>query len=452
MVRWLAPLALVALGTAAFGAVAAPREAVPAWLGWFAVSAGGLAFAARGLEAGPRFARGALFGAALIGSACLVPPVSLSDDVERYVWDGHLVASGRDPFAARPVDVVGFDPHLDEAALARLNSPRYYSVYPPLAQLVFAAGAGLERATGLSATRVLRLLFLLAGLLAAWAFLHVAKRRGLSPGWTLAFVWNPLLWWELVAGAHTEALMLAPLLLAVDAVVDDRPARAGALLGLAACAKLTALLIGPVLLVFAWRRVRWRALALAAAPALLALASLPFASETLLPHVRESLTLFTADFSFNAPVYYAVRDAMGYVAGLTPSMDAQIVPALQALALLWLLGCALAPGRDETRLWSALAYAYVGYLLLSRVFHPWYVLPALAFGALGRSRAIVALSLTVPLSYLRYTLDVEAPWVLALELAPFVALAALDLRRPDAGSSSAVLFPMTTTARNAAKP
>ena len=75
-------------------------------------------------------------------------------------------------------------------------------------------------------------------------------------------------------------------------------------------------------------------------------------------------------------------------------------------------------------------------------------------GSTDRSRWAVMLSLTVPLSYLRYSsLDAEAPWVIAIELAPFVVFAALDLSRSLAApSSSRVLLPVTRTSRTPAKP
>ncbi len=429
---WWGPLAVVAAANLAFGAWRPPREAVPWWLGLFAASIGLVALAGRGLIRA-RLSRAAqdrvaLVGAALLGASCLAAPPSLSDDVERYAWDGHVTLSGRDPFAHRPVELVGVDPYLDGAALSRLNSPRYYSVYPPLAQLAFALGAGVERATGLAATRALQIVFLLGALLSVGLVLRLARRRGVGIGWALAFAWSPLVGWELVHGAHTEALMLPPLLLALAAAWDGRAGRAGLWLGLAAGAKLTALLFAPALAVYLWRRTGPRAALVGLAPAVLALGFVPFASESLLAHVGESLALFTGDFSFNAPVYYAARDALGYVEGLTPPVDARLVPALQALGGAWILGSALA-ARAPARLPRVLAFGLVGYLLVSRVLHPWYVLPALALGALGRSRALVVLSWTVPLSYLRYTLDREAPWVLGLELAPFAALAVADWSR-----------------------
>ncbi|NJO86975.1 MAG: hypothetical protein HC821_02760 [Lewinella sp.] len=56
----------------------------------------------------------------------------LSDDVYRFLWDGYLINAGRSPYAALPthwppMGLAGLDIEL----LAKLNSPGYYSIYPP---------------------------------------------------------------------------------------------------------------------------------------------------------------------------------------------------------------------------------------------------------------------------------------------------------------------------------
>src|SRR5688572_19275438 len=96
-------IGLVAIATALFGALFAPREHVPAWLVLVAVSSVSLFFAARA-------ARGTsivLGGAAVLRIAALFAPVSLSDDVHRYVWDGAIVVEGGDPYEHRPRELGG---------------------------------------------------------------------------------------------------------------------------------------------------------------------------------------------------------------------------------------------------------------------------------------------------------------------------------------------------------
>jgi len=80
-------------------------------------------------------------GAALVFRLLWLPatPV-LSDDFYRFRWVGLLVSHGHNPFAETPRQLL-LHPPPDSAALPlaelrrllpRLNSPAYFSVYPPV--------------------------------------------------------------------------------------------------------------------------------------------------------------------------------------------------------------------------------------------------------------------------------------------------------------------------------
>lgn len=66
---------------------------------------------------------------------------NLSDDIYRFLWDGHLINLGENPFSHPPQYY--FENHLFTERLtpelfSKLNSPNYYSVYPTICQAVFA--------------------------------------------------------------------------------------------------------------------------------------------------------------------------------------------------------------------------------------------------------------------------------------------------------------------------
>lgn len=435
----LVVVALVAIASAWFGARFAPRESVASWLALFAASAGALGATglwlvrARGASRGVSLGAIVLIGAAALRLGALAAPVSLSDDVHRYAWDGALLAHGHDPYASRPVDVAPL-PGLGEDALERLNSPRYYSVYPPLAQAVFALGALVEDATSVPSAFTLRLVFVFADLLAVWALLGACVRLGRSRAWALLYAWHPLAYWEVAAGGHTEALMLPLVLLALTAVLDARALHAGTFLGLAASAKLTALVIAPVVLVFVWRRDGARAAATLAiaAPLVLLAGFAPFASATLWPHLSESLALYSETFSFNAPIYYGARFLLGYRAGWSAPVDPVLMPALGAATLACVGLLAIAQDGSARRLALGAAHGYLAYVLLSRVVHPWYLLAPLALAALAGHRALAVYALVVPLSYLSYALGYEAPIIIAAQLVALAVAWVLERSRPRA--------------------
>src|SRR5262249_18610617 len=72
-----------------------------------------------------------------------VPP-SLWDDSDRYVWDGRVQASGMNPYLYPP-EADRLESLRDEE-WTRINHRGVPTIYPPLAEAVFAtvAGAGLD--------------------------------------------------------------------------------------------------------------------------------------------------------------------------------------------------------------------------------------------------------------------------------------------------------------------
>ncbi len=91
---------------------------------------------------------------------------ALSDDFYRFVWDGRLLLKGINPYTILPADfvqTVDFHRVIGERTIfEKLNSPNYYTVYPPLNQLIFAASAGLAQGSLFGNVIALRVFILLA--------------------------------------------------------------------------------------------------------------------------------------------------------------------------------------------------------------------------------------------------------------------------------------------------
>ena len=72
---------------------------------------------------------------------------ALSDDIYRFVWDGRLWLEGQNPFDHLPVWYLEEGnqlPGLSKALFSELNSPEYYTIYPPVAQGLFALSCWLS--------------------------------------------------------------------------------------------------------------------------------------------------------------------------------------------------------------------------------------------------------------------------------------------------------------------
>jgi len=69
---------------------------------------------------------------------------ALSDDYFRFIWDGKLFVNGINPYLSIPSEIINTDlaktAGLSQELYKGLNSPEYFSVYPPVNQLLFAIG------------------------------------------------------------------------------------------------------------------------------------------------------------------------------------------------------------------------------------------------------------------------------------------------------------------------
>jgi hypothetical protein len=303
---------------------------------------------------------------------------ALSEDLYRYLWDGRLVAHGINPFPRPPADRAFGQWH--DAIYERLNHPSVPTIYPPVAQGLFAVAWKLG-GTPLAWKAIL--FGLEAGLVAGLAAL--LRRRGLPPERLLLYYWNPLVVVECYGSGHVD-LAAAALLVAALALLEGsrheraRQAAAGAALGAAVLVKLVPLLLLPALA----RRRAWRAIA--AAAAIGALLYVPFRGAG--PMLWEGLRTYARHWEYNGPVYAAIRP-------LFRDGDAPRVILAAALAVAVLAIAA----RARTLSGAALA-SWTAFLLLSPTVYPWYLIPAIALLPLHPDPGLFLFSGTAALTYL----------------------------------------------------
>ncbi len=185
--------------------------------------------------------RGVLVGTALalaIGVAMLVPPLVLSDDLHRYAWDGRVSLAGIDPYRHAPDDAALHA--LRDASPLPVNHAELPTIYPPIAQLIFA----LAQLSGtLVAHRLLALLALL-GCIPLAARLADPDDRGRV---AIAVGIAPLALAESALSGHVDVFV--GLFVLAFALARDR-GREGAAAGWVALAtgtKLAGLVLAPLL-------------------------------------------------------------------------------------------------------------------------------------------------------------------------------------------------------------
>ncbi|MCB0552389.1 MAG: hypothetical protein KDD02_02470 [Phaeodactylibacter sp.] len=354
----------------------------------------------------------------------------LSDDVYRFIWDGRLINSGINPFAHTPAfyleaanTVSGLNPDLYN----KLNSPEYFTVYPPLAQATFALACWIFPKSIWGAAIVMKLVLLIF----EWGTLALLpcllRRMGLPEKGALLYALNPLILIEVMGNLHFEGAMIFFLLLGLWLLSGGRWQVSAVAMALAVASKLLPLLFFP----FFIRRLGWRksiAYFSIAGIVLLVLFA-PLLGEAFLAGFGSSLQLYFQQFEFNASIYYLLR-WLGYrISGY--NLIAYIGPLLALVTLGSIVYLAF---KDMQKDWQSLPgrmlLAICLYLALSPTVHPWYASLPVALATMSRFRFPILWSGLIWLTYINYSYPeyYENLWVVSLEYLAIYGLAIWEVR------------------------
>lgn len=241
--------------------------------------------------------------------------------------------------------------------------------------------------------------------LAAFAFVALAlAAAGRPPALAVLYGWNPLVVKVFAGSGHVDALAVAALAAMLYGVLRGARTAAAAAFAAAVLAKLSPLILLPLII----RRVGWRWSA--AALAMVALGYLPFGNAGW--RLFEGLITFARQWQFNAGPFLLVRGAVGAVAA-EPDAAARAACALAIAAI------ALWQARREEG--SPVAFARRGaatmgaLIVLSPAVMPWYVAWVLPFAVLAGTRAWIGFSALVCLAFLVMVDMQEHATVLAVE-------------------------------------
>jgi alpha-1,6-mannosyltransferase len=360
--------------------------------------------------------------AALMRLAVLLAPPYLSDDINRYVWDGRVEGAGINPYRYVPAD-----PHLaaqrDETIFPHINRSDYApTIYPPVAEYIFFLGTRLSASlTAMKGT------LLALELVAVLLLLRLLEEWRLPRERILIYLWHPLTLWEFAGSGHVDAAVVTFLVLALWARRREKAWLTGSALAAAVLVKFFPAILFPAL----YRRWDWKMPMAAAATVIVAY--LPF------------IGAGSAVFGF-LPGYLqeeGLQSGSGFflwnLLRSVPSME-HVGPALYlALAAAALLALAVhmlftAEGRY---LAAALTLA-VAVMVLVSPHYPWYfawIVPLICFTP---RPSVLYLTLACPLLYFVPGGPDPANARMAFEWAiygPFAALLAFELWRQRAARS-----------------
>jgi hypothetical protein len=409
----------------------------------------------------------------------------LSDDVYRFIWDGNLVTAGENPFAQLPayyLEASNAVPGLTQELFDKLNSPDYYTIYPPVAQGVFTVAAWLSPDSWYGAAIVMKLFLLACELGSLWVMWQlfgarpqVQKRvkehggsalgnsgnRPIDQQPKLLFYWlNPLILVEIMGNLHFEGAMVFFLLLTYYLLQRSKWVAAAAAMAASVASKLLPLMLLPLLIRRLTRsseastqvkrvlenvgdlviKSYWQTLWTNSRP--FRVFSLAFGiscglffaplllSEGFLSGFSSSLELYQKKFEFNASLYYLAR-AYGYL-DVGWNQIAVFGPWLAKASAAGILLLALLDRRSD---WASLPvgwlWAFALYLLCATTVHPWYLSVPIMLCCFTRWRFPLVWSFLIMLTYTNYLTEPyrENLWLVSVEYLLVAGFAFWEWRR-----------------------
>jgi GT2 family glycosyltransferase len=312
-----------------------------------------------------------LFVALLARLALL--PFPADSDVNRFLWEGRLIAAGHDPYTEVASATAWAD--FRDAYWEGINQKDLRTIYPPIIEWLFAGVGKLwYDPVALKITFVVFDLGSVALLLAMLAYRSQPLRLG------CLYAFNPVPLIGFAAEGHFDSILIFFVLLALWLGEHGRTRSSWAALGLAVQIKLVPILLVPLFS----RKGGWRTAWICAL--MVVLPFLPYARDigTWLSGARH----FGADLGFNGPVHSLLSIGTG---------DRTMAATLCAGALLcW----SIFATSLETDRWRAAFFVMGGLIVLSPIVHYWYLSWALAFVPLFPSLSWLLLSGLIGLYFL----------------------------------------------------
>lgn len=355
---------------------------------------------------------------------------NLSDDFYRFIWDGHLLAAGYHPFAELPRYYIEHKiniPGIDQALFEKLNSPHYFTIYPPVNQFVFWLSVKLSPHSVPGSVLVIRSLIIGAEIGSLLLIGKILKYYQILDKNVLLYALNPLVIIELTGNLHFEVFLIFFLLASFWFLIKGNQIASALSFALAICTKLVPLIFLPLLLARLGLKRSFQFYLITGFCCVLFF--VPLLGVEIISGFRESIGYYFQKFEFNASIYYIVREWGFWTFGY--NIIQTVGWKLAFLSTLVILGYTLWDYIKYSRFkfqnnkpsiaYCLLPTAYLSvisiYFAFSTTVHPWYITTLVAFSTMSTYRFAMLWSALIFLTYAGYTADgfVENFWLTAIE-------------------------------------
>lgn len=307
-------------------------------------------------------------------------PVTPSDDMYRYLWEGKIQSHGVNPYSVPPnsPDLI----HLRDTMYAGINHKHLTTIYPPFALMMFAIASFISH-TFLS----MKLTFLFFDLLTLFLLIRLLQVKGYGPVHVVIYAWNPLVLLSFAGHGHCDSLQIFFLVLAFYLYTVRKDVTFTFALGLAILSKFVSLVFAPFFLLKNKPKYIF----------ILLLILCVF----YLPYANTGTGLWSTLFHFGAQYHY--NDSLHFLI-FCLSLGSPVISKILILGLFCsiLMYIYTKYYREQAKGVDVMRYAFwvIGvFLVIAPTVHPWYLTWIVPFLCFYQSKAWLILTGTVVCYY-----------------------------------------------------
>ena len=307
-------------------------------------------------------------------------------DPYRYLWDGQALVKGTNPYQHSPEEAFrnqwppAEKPESEPAqTFEKINHSGIRTIYPPLAQVLFAA------AQFLTPWKLMgwRFMILMAELGIFALLISALRKLRMAQEWSLVYFWSPLVLKEFSNSLHLDVFAILFLWIAVFGVMYRKIILSYGALGLAVLTKFFPIALLPLFFVWTYRQDQKRTMiGLAAFFGIIGLLYLPFIGAA--QHLYEGLGRFAGEWQVNDSIFGVIRQFMKFF-GLRyfhAELMSRVVSGVLFLVVVFIAARQLYRKKETIDFLKACGVVLACLFFLAPTCNPWYftwVIPFLAF-------------------------------------------------------------------------
>ncbi len=368
------------------------------------------------------FIAGIIFRLLLLAA---IPP--LSQDFNRFIWDGRILFKGLNPYSSTPkqwIESNNFIIHNAQQlfkAMGLLNASNY-SNYPPVSQIGYLIAAIFGSKSILISIIVMRIQLIISDIGIYYFGKKILTILKLPQKNILLYFLNPFIILELTGNLHYEPVMVFFLVSSLYFLIVNNWKISAVLLGISINVKLLPLLFIPIFIGYFFReRIIKQSLIfsfsslikkrkniiiyliyVSIALGVNILLFLPFINDAFISNYTSSIGLWFKSFEFNASIYYIIRwigfQTVGWnIIGTT----GKVLPVFVILFIGYL--SIFRNNHKSLNLFTSLLFSISIHLMLTTTVHPWYLSIPLALSIFTNYKYIFIWTLSIVLSYNAYS-------------------------------------------------